>query len=73
MKRMTKNEKKERIKNYCKELSDVTIASICNNVKVDVPNFSKCKTSVSNMKLVKDAMNKTILEIILKDEMIKDE
>ena len=70
---MTKNEKKEQIRNYCKELSDVTIASICNNVKVDVPNFSKCKTSVSNMKLVKDAMNKTILEIILKDEVIKDE
>ena len=70
---MTKNEKKENIKKYCKELSEITIASICNNVKVDTPNFLKCKTSVSNMKLVKDAMNKAILEIVLQDEVIKDE
>lgn len=70
---MTKNEKKERIKNYCKNLSEVQLTNTCKKLDVDVANFLKCRTTIDKMELVKEAMSKSILEIVLQDEVIKDE
>lgn len=70
---MTKNEKKERIKNYCKNLSEVQFTTTCKKVDVDPGNFLRCRTTLDKMELVKEAMNKAILEIVLQDEVIKDE
>ena len=73
MKRMTKNEKKEKIKNYCKNLSEVQLNGTCKKLNVDVSNFRKCRTTLAKMELVKEAMSKSILEIVLQDEVMKDE
>ncbi len=66
---MTKNERKEMIKNYCRGIAEIKLSSTCESLGVDTANFLKCKTTLEKMNLVKEAMTKAILEVILKDEV----
>lgn len=63
---------KERYLNFIKDFSSIKLSEILKEFKVDPSNFYKGKVSIEKVKLVKDNIDKKIINLYY-DRIMKDE
>lgn len=50
---------------FIKAFTDITLSSICNELKVNIQNVSKGTASKEKIKLVKDSLEKKLTKLLL--------